>query len=78
VVTDSLSCTDSTGVITISNALAAIIDISIMTVTNSSCGSSNGSITGVTVSGGTLPYSYSWSDGATEVSTSLDLMDCLK
>ena len=37
--------------------------ITIGTVTNATCGNSNGGIN-ISISGGTAPYSYSWSDGS--------------
>jgi len=73
VVTDSFGCVDSIGTIAILDGLAATIDAISSSITDASCNTSNGSITGITVSGGTLPYTYSWSDGTLEVSTSLDL-----
>ena len=60
-VTDANTCTAT---INATVGQPVIINASI-TVTNSSCfGGANGSIN-LTVSGGTGPYSYSWSNGAT-------------
>lgn len=48
------------------------------TVDNSACGDANGGINGINVSGGTTPYSYSWTNAAgTEVSTTLNLTNVL-
>ena len=58
-------CT-ATGSVTITQPTAIVIGISL---TNPTCGSSNGSLT-ATASGGTPQYSYKWSNGATTASIS--------
>ena len=63
-VTDSRGCT-STGNVNITEPPALGLN---MASTDESCaGLSNGSV-GITVSGGTTPYSYVWSNGATQAS----------
>lgn len=46
-------------------------------VTPASCGSSNGSLTGIFVTGGTAPFTYQWTDdtGTIVVSTNADLVN---
>ena len=60
VVTDANGCT---GTATVVVAASTGLSVSITGV-NASCGASNGSAT-VSVSGGTAPFTYSWSNGAT-------------
>ncbi len=61
-VTDSNGCSETSGDITVGNATSTI---SITPQTNpAQCGNSNGSVS-VTVTGGSAPYTYSWSNGAT-------------
>ncbi len=60
-VTDNAGCTNTGGSITITQSSQIIINT---TVVNAVCGSANGSAT-ATVSGGTAPYQYQWSNGST-------------
>ena len=59
-VTDSKGCT-GTGTATVTQAAAIIAST---TTTNTTCGASTGSVT-LTVSNGTAPYHFVWSNGAT-------------
>jgi gliding motility-associated-like protein len=66
-VTDAAGCSDQISVdITMVNA--PIIDITNLVVVSSHCAQSDGSINGITVSGGTPVYSYLW-NGSTALST---------
>jgi gliding motility-associated-like protein/uncharacterized repeat protein (TIGR01451 family) len=62
-VTDSKQCTD-TEEITITEPLAPLSATGIVANNNNCVGCSNGSID-LTVSGGTAPYTFEWSNGAT-------------
>jgi len=59
IVSDINNCSDTTQ-ITINNIGGPTANISGITITNASCGICDGSITGIIVSGGTSPYTYSW------------------
>lgn len=59
-VTDAAGCTKTTSA-TITQPPALVLT---SVATGSTCGSANGSIN-LTVSGGTSPYTFSWSNGAT-------------
>ena len=72
-ITDSLGCSDSSGVFNVVDAISVTINSSALTLDSASCGISNGSIDNLLVSGGTAPYTYSWSDGSVVVSSSLNV-----
>ena len=59
-VTDQLGCTNSLGPITIGSSAGMSVDVSGITITDANCIAADGSITGITVSGGTSPYSFTW------------------
>ena len=61
--TDNNACIINIGPITINNSSGGLT-IDTFVVTNESCGNAAGSID-LTISGGTLPYTYLWSDGQT-------------
>jgi len=70
---DAKGCTVNAPVV-ISQSPSLIIDISAMIIADASCSSSDGSIVGITVSGGTSPYTYLWQDSLSSgVGTTVDL-----
>src|SRR5690554_4052846 len=65
-VTDGNGCTATSGPHTINSASSIAIDVTAMTINDESCNGNDGSITGITASGGTGTLTYSWSpSGAT-------------
>ncbi|MFH1319257.1 MAG: gliding motility-associated C-terminal domain-containing protein [Bacteroidota bacterium] len=60
IVTDTSGCTDTSAIETVVVNPLPVIDISLMTIDSSNCGNSDGSITGITVSGGTPAYTFEW------------------
>lgn len=73
-ITDFNGCTDQIGPFTVDKTPDPTLSNG--TVTNGSCGEPNGSINGVTASGGTGNYFYSWTNASnSQVGTSLDLDD---
>ncbi|MNJ90912.1 TQO small subunit DoxA [compost metagenome] len=63
VVTDNNGCTASHGPVAISASGAPAVNAAAVVITPAHCGQSNGAISGLTVSGGQTPYTYSWSPG---------------
>lgn len=59
-VTDGAGCAATSGPYSISNEAGPTIDPSGETIAGENCGSSDGAITGITVSGGTAPLTYEW------------------
>jgi gliding motility-associated-like protein len=70
-VTDTNGCTAQYGPINISNTSPPSIANTAL-LTPDDCNQNNGSITGITVSGGTLPYAITWNNTA---QTSLDIFN---
>ena len=62
---DGLGCSTSAGPYVISNTPGPVIDISGISIVNESCTSTNGNISGITISGGIIPYIYSWNGNTT-------------
>lgn len=62
-ISDANGCSLNTGNLTVSNS-SGTLAVSNTVVNNASCGNSAGSINN-TISGGTSPYTYLWSTGAT-------------
>jgi gliding motility-associated-like protein len=60
VVTDASGCSSSSGPHTIGSGGGPIINSTNMTISHTTCGNSNGSILGITTSGGTGALSFEW------------------
>ena len=71
VVSDGNACTTTSGPHTINNTGGPVIDTSAMVVLPENCGNSDGSISGITASGGTGTLSYSWNGGAAQANADL-------
>ena len=57
-----------------SNSGSNFIDDTNISITDATCAGNDGSITGISLTGGTAPYTYTWTDGTnTVVGSSLDL-----
>ena len=65
IVSDAFGCTDQTGPHAVVDNTAPLLDTSSIVITNETCGSTNGSITGITTIGGNAPLSYSWNTNTT-------------
>ncbi len=65
-VSDNFGCSNTGGIITVTQPTQLNVNVS---TTNNSCGAPSGSAT-ASVSGGTAPYTYKWSNGATSSSIS--------
>lgn len=63
VVTDNAGCTVSAGPYAITSPAGPTLSTTNMVIIDEHCGNANGSITGITVTGGTLPYTISWTPG---------------
>ena len=59
-ITDQFGCSVTSAPFTIGSSTGLSIDLSGLSVIDANCLASDGSISGVIVSGGTLPYSYTW------------------
>ena len=59
-VTDNNGCTETIGTYIIDDMPGLIADVSGVQITNETCDGGDASITGIVVSGGTAPYSFSW------------------
>lgn len=62
-VDDGGGCTGTAGPYTVSNVSNLVIDISAINIQDETCGNGVGSVTGITVSGGSGTYTYSWDNG---------------
>lgn len=71
IVTDNDGCSSEIGIFNILNESGPVIDSSNYTYQNESCNSNNGSLSGITVSGGTTPYIYNWNS----ISSTLDIQN---
>lgn len=64
IATDNIGCTATYGPVAIVASSAPVINSSSVVITDAHCNQSNGGISGITVSGGQTPYTYSWNSGA--------------
>ena len=71
-VTDAVGCSVTSGPYQIEGGAGPLLDDLALTVTDESCFGNDGSITGILVNGGTLPYIIDWNGN---LSTSLDLLN---
>ena len=74
-VTDSIGCSADAGPFVVSEIAGPSVDSGMVNITLASCGASDGSITGIIVAGGSLPYTFQWTDGASIVGTGIDLLN---
>ncbi len=70
IVTDVNGCTANSGPYNIAASSSPAVNTTAIAITNAHCGLSDGALSGLTVSGGTPNYSYSWTGTA---QTSLNL-----
>lgn len=63
-VTDNIGCTANHGPVVIGPSSAPVISSAAISIADAHCNQSNGGISGLTVSGGQTPYTYSWNAGA--------------
>jgi gliding motility-associated-like protein len=70
VVTDANGCTANSGPYNIAASSSPTVNAAAVSITNAHCGLSDGALSGLTVSGGTPNYSYSWI-GSTQTSLNL-------
>ena len=66
-ISDGLGCNETTGPYTINNIPSPLIDTTLMIIIDESCDQSDGSISGITISGGVSPYNYTWNGASSTV-----------
>jgi len=66
-ITDGIGCVDSAGPYTINNIPSPIIDTTSIILIDESCDQADGSISGITISGGVSPYNYTWNGASSTV-----------
>lgn len=66
-------CATTVGPFTINNNPGPVIDATNLAIANENCTQTNGSITGLTVSGGTMPYTYDWNGNSALGADSMNL-----
>jgi len=65
VVTDATFCAATIGTYTVGTSPSFVIDTTNATIVDEACGQTNGEISGISVTGGTLPYSFAWNGNTT-------------
>ena len=60
IVTDQFGCSVTSPPLTIGSTAGLSVDLSGLSVLDANCLATDGSISGIIVSGGTIPYSYAW------------------
>ena len=70
---DTNNCFGQVDSVLINAAMPFSIDTSGVVVSDASCAGNDGSITGLAVNGGTVPYTYNWNGGASGTILTLDL-----
>lgn len=73
-VTDNQGCSTNSGPYTISANTPVSIDASAAVITHETCGQNNGSITGITTTGGSGTISYAWSN-TTQTTANISNLD---
>lgn len=73
IVADALGCTVISNPINVEN-LGLTVDTSSLTLVNDACTSGNGSLTGITVSGGTPGYTFEWNGTTSLTADTLGLL----
>ncbi|WP_159038410.1 gliding motility-associated C-terminal domain-containing protein, partial [Brumimicrobium mesophilum] len=71
-ITDAAGCSVTVGPYTLTNTPSLTIDVSGITINPADCEGNNGSITGISVSGGTAPFIFEWNG---TVTNSIDLLN---
>ena len=71
-VTDANGCISTAGPFSLSDLVNPILDLNSLVLENESCDEANGSITGISVSGGGV-IQIDWSDGTSSIGNTLDI-----
>ena len=72
-VTDANGCASTAGPFSLSDLEGPSLDLNSLVVDNTTCNEANGSITGISISGGNGVIQIEWSDGTSSIGNTLDL-----